>query len=126
MLLSLKGPSNTTYASTTLAVNSNSSAFSYYETNFTSTQSYESDNYWELTFDATKVAGSALNFDLVQLFPSTYKDRSACLFYSHCNRPETDIHPPSTCRENGLRNDVATYLEQLTPSFLRFPGGNNM
>lgn len=75
VVLSLKGPSGTIYANKTLAINSNSSAFSYFETTYTSTQSYESDNYWELTFDASKVAGSALNFDLVQLFPSTYKGR---------------------------------------------------
>lgn len=75
MSLALRGPSNTTYANATVAVNSNSSAFTYYETSFTSTQSYESDNYWELTFDASKVAGSALNFDLVQLYPTTYQDR---------------------------------------------------
>lgn len=75
VILSLKGPSNTTYANATLAINSNSSAFGYYETTFTSTQSYESDNYWELTFDASQVAGSVLNFDLVQLFPTTYKNR---------------------------------------------------
>lgn len=29
-------------------------------------------------------------------------------------------------RYNGLRDDVASYLEQIKPSFLRFPGGNNL
>lgn len=39
--------------------------------------------------------------DMVSLFPEhTYKDR-----------------------ENGLRNDIATMLEELQPKFLRFPGG---
>lgn len=74
--LSLSGPSGTVYANQTLAINSNSSAFTYYETSLTSTQSYEKDNVWNLTFDASKVAGSALNFDLVSLYPTTYKARS--------------------------------------------------
>ncbi|KAJ4389575.1 hypothetical protein N0V93_007046 [Gnomoniopsis smithogilvyi] len=103
MTISLYGPSGTIYANKTIEVSSNSSAFSYYETTLTSTQSYESDNAWKITFDATKVAGASLYFDLVQLFPTTYQ-----------------------ARNNGLRNDVATYLEQLQPSFLRFPGGNNI
>lgn len=29
-------------------------------------------------------------------------------------------------RPNGLRNDVASFVEALKPSFLRFPGGNNL
>lgn len=29
-------------------------------------------------------------------------------------------------RPNGLRNDAATFLEETKPTFLRFPGGNNM
>lgn len=101
--LSLYGPSGTVYASKAISISSNSSSFAYHETTYTSEQSYESDNAWSLTFDASQVAGSELYFDLVQLFPSTYNDR-----------------------DNGLRKDVATYLEQINPSFLRFPGGNNL
>ena len=41
-----------------------------------------------------------LQVDWVSLFPPTYK-----------NRP------------NGLRRDLATYLEELKPSFVRYPGG---
>lgn len=75
VVLSLYGPSGTVYATKTIAINSTASAFTYYETTFTSTQSYESNNLWKLTFDATMVAGSALYFDLVQLFPATYHTR---------------------------------------------------
>lgn len=75
MTISLYGPSGTVYAKSTIAVSSNSSSYTYYETTFTSTQSYESNNAWKITFDATQVAGSSLNFDLVQLFPVTYKAR---------------------------------------------------
>ena len=73
--VSLYGPSGRAYGSKDIIVKSNSSAFTYYETTFTSTQSYESDNAWRLTFDGAQVAGSALNFGLVQLFPTTYHAR---------------------------------------------------
>ncbi|KAK3937686.1 glycoside hydrolase superfamily [Diplogelasinospora grovesii] len=118
--LSLYGPSGTVYATKTITINSNSSAWSYYETTYTSTQSYESNNAWKLTFDASKVAGSALYFDLVQLFPVTYHQR-----YAPLNTHTIDV-AANWGRYNGLRNDVATYLEQIKPSFLRFPGGNNL
>ena len=59
------------FGSKQVSVNSNSSAFSYYETTFTATQSPDENNEWRLTFDATKVAGGSLWFDLVQLFPVT-------------------------------------------------------
>lgn len=75
MTISLYGPSGTIYANKTIDVSSNSSAFSHYETTLISSQSYESDNAWKITFDASKVAGSSLNFDLIQLFPSTYNAR---------------------------------------------------
>lgn len=73
--LSLSGPSGTVYASKTVSINSNSSAFGYYETTFASKQSYESNNVWNLTIDGGAVAGSALYFDLVQLYPTTYHTR---------------------------------------------------
>lgn len=73
--LSLYGPSGKVYATQIVAISSNSSAFTYYGTTYNSTQSYESNNAWRLTFDATKVAGSFLNFGLPQLFPSTYHGR---------------------------------------------------
>lgn len=73
--VSLSGPSGTVYATKTIEISSNSSAFTYYETTLPSTQSYESYNAWNLTFDATKVAGASLYFDLVQLFPTTYNAR---------------------------------------------------
>jgi alpha-N-arabinofuranosidase len=94
---------STAYGSKTISISSNSSSWTYYDTSFSSSQSYESNNLWSLTFDASAVAGSSLYFDLVQLFPVTYHERY-----------------------NELRKDVAEYLEQMKPSFLRFPGGNNL
>lgn len=73
--LSLYGPSGKVYGTKTILISSNASAFSYYETTYTSTQSYESNNAWKLTFDGNLVAGSALYFDLVQLIPVTYHQR---------------------------------------------------
>ena len=48
-------------------------------------------------------AGNSINFNLISLFPPTYK-----------NRP------------NGNRIELMEALKALNPSFLRLPGGNNM
>nr|QEI10540.1 GH51 alpha-L-arabinofuranosidase [Evansstolkia leycettana] len=91
------------YASHNITVHSTDSQFTYYDTSFTSSASPDGNNEWQLLFDGSQVAGSSLNFGLVQLFPPTYHSRY-----------------------NGLRNDVASFLEEIKPSFLRFPGGNNL
>lgn len=62
-----------------------------------------SNNTFAVTFNATEVAGSTFYFSLISLFPETYKDRP-----------------------NGLRKDLAQGIEDLNPTFLRFPGGNNL
>ncbi|KAJ5998864.1 glycoside hydrolase [Penicillium sp. IBT 35674x] len=93
----------TVYADHNITVDSSASKFTYYDTSFTSTGSSDANNVWQLRFDASTVAGSSLNFGLVQLFPPTYNSR-----------------------ENGLRDDVASFLAEVKPSFLRFPGGNNL
>lgn len=33
---------------------------------------------------------------------------------------------PNYCRTNGLRDDAAKFLTETKPTFLRFPGGNNL
>lgn len=91
------------YADHNLTVNSTTSKFLQFNTSFNSTSSPDGENEWRLTFDGSKVAGDSLNFGYMQLFPPTYHDR-----------------------ENGLRHDVATVLEETRLSFLRFPGGNNI
>ncbi|KAF4553728.1 Alpha-L-arabinofuranosidase C-terminal domain-containing protein 2 [Elsinoe fawcettii] len=55
-----------------------------------------SNNSLAITFDA-----ATLDFNLISLFPPTYKNR-----------------------KNGLRTDIAEALAEMNPSFLRFPGGN--
>lgn len=60
-----------------------------------------SNNTFALTFDPSGLADESLDFNLISLFPPTYKDR-----------------------KNGLRIDIAEALAELHPSMLRFPGGN--
>ena len=84
--------SGTVYASKTISVQSVSSSFTYYETTYTSTQAPDGNNIWQLTFNGTSVAGGALYFDLVQLFPVTYHARYAILRLSL----QIFIDPPGT------------------------------
>ncbi|KAJ3103306.1 hypothetical protein HK100_004229 [Physocladia obscura] len=95
--------SGTVYASKNISVTTSADEFSYFNTSYASTQSPDGSNVWRLRFDASKVSGSAIWFSLPQLFPSTYHGRS-----------------------NGLRQDVGNFLEAMNPTFLRFPGGNNL
>ncbi|ORY03323.1 glycoside hydrolase superfamily [Clohesyomyces aquaticus] len=60
-----------------------------------------SNNTFAITFDPAGVSGGSLDFNLISLFPPTYKGR-----------------------ENGLREDLAEAFAALDPKFLRFPGGN--
>ncbi|KAK3690512.1 glycoside hydrolase superfamily [Podospora appendiculata] len=61
-----------------------------------------SNNTFAVTFDAAGIReGSSLDFNLISLFPPTYK-----------NRP------------NGMRIDIMEALAKLNPKFLRLPGGN--
>ena len=57
------------------------------------------DNVFAITMDAEEARGQTFYFDLISLFPETYK-----------NRP------------NGLRKDLAETLEAGNFKFLRFPG----
>lgn len=59
-----------------------------------------SNNTLAITFDSAGVDGS-LDFNLISLFPPTYKGR-----------------------KNGMRIDIAEALEQLHPTLFRIPGGN--
>lgn len=59
------------------------------------------NNTFAITFDPAGVQGGSLDFNLISLFPPTYK-----------NRP------------NGLRPDIMEDLAELNPTFLRLPGGN--
>ncbi|KAH7362813.1 alpha-N-arabinofuranosidase A [Plectosphaerella cucumerina] len=60
-----------------------------------------SNNTFAITFDPSGTTSGSLDFNLISLFPPTYKNR-----------------------KNGLRVDIAEALAGLHPSILRFPGGN--
>ncbi|KAL5117363.1 hypothetical protein ACEQ8H_004679 [Pleosporales sp. CAS-2024a] len=60
-----------------------------------------SNNTFSITFDQAGCSSGALDFNLISLFPPTYKNR-----------------------KNGLRVDIAEVLADMNPSVLRFPGGN--
>ena len=61
------------------------------------------NNSFAITMNASEARGQTLYFNLISLFPETYK-----------NRP------------NGLRKDLAEKLGAGAFRFLRFPGGNNL
>lgn len=60
-----------------------------------------SNNTFAVTFDAAGTKDGYLDFNLISLFPPTYKNR-----------------------KNGLRVDLAEALADMNAHFLRFPGGN--
>ncbi|KAF2448271.1 glycoside hydrolase family 51 protein [Karstenula rhodostoma CBS 690.94] len=60
-----------------------------------------SNNTFAVTFDAAGTKKGYLDFNLISLFPPTYKNR-----------------------KNGLRVDLAEALAEMNAHFLRFPGGN--
>lgn len=95
--------SGDTYAVTN--VTSNSVADSWTQHNFTlnpTSAASDTNNTFSIAYDAAGASGP-LNFNLISLFPPTYN-----------NRP------------NGMRADLMEALKGLAPSFLRFPGGNNL
>ncbi|SMR63185.1 unnamed protein product [Zymoseptoria tritici ST99CH_3D1] len=59
------------------------------------------NNTFAVTFDQRGTPDGFLDFNLISLFPPTYKGR-----------------------KNGLRIDLAEALEEINPTYFRFPGGN--
>lgn len=79
-----------------LIINNITDEWKKYEVSMTAIMGSDKDVTLQLTIDKGKVA-----VDMVSLFPvDTYKGR-----------------------ENGMRKDLGTMLEELEPKFLRFPGG---
>lgn len=97
-----------TTAGNTLAVaniTSKSIADGWTQHNFTLTSSRaasDTNNTFSISYDAADANGP-LNFNLISLFPPTYNQRP-----------------------NGMRVDLMEALKDMAPSFLRFPGGNNL
>ncbi|KAK5113070.1 hypothetical protein LTR62_003649 [Meristemomyces frigidus] len=90
------------YAEAEVTVKS-SNAWTQYNYTLTPSQSApNSNNTLNFTFASSDLTNS-VNFDLLSLFPPTYKNR-----------------------ENGLRIDLMDAMAGLYPSFFRAPGGNNV
>ncbi|KAL4911845.1 glycoside hydrolase superfamily [Aspergillus aurantiobrunneus] len=103
MLRLVETESGRVHASHNMSAWTSSEEFTLHETSFEASASDVRDNEWQLLFDSGKARGHILKFALVQLFPPTWDDRA-----------------------NGLREDIARPVAELKPSFLRFPGGNNL
>lgn len=93
----------TIYAQTNVSISSSSSAWSNYTVLLDASAAPDGSNTYQILFDAAAATSGSLNFGLPQLFGTTFKKRY-----------------------NGLRNDVATAVDAIGGSFLRFPGGNNL
>ncbi|KAL4962922.1 alpha-L-arabinofuranosidase A [Aspergillus stella-maris] len=91
------------YARRNLSVRSTSKHFQLHEATLEARASLVAENEWQVLVEAEKARGHPLRFGLVQLFPPTFSNRV-----------------------NGLRKDLAQPVADLKPSFLRFPGGNNL
>ncbi|KAI5845036.1 glycoside hydrolase family 51 protein [Morchella snyderi] len=81
------------------------------------------NNTLQITFNA-KGSEEGLWFSMISLFPPTYHGRCVA---SYCMiEVMGDTNRGLYQRKNGLRKDLAENLEQFKPTFLRFPGGNNL
>lgn len=86
-------------------ITSRSVADAWTQHNFTlnpTNASSDTNNTFSLAYDAAGANGP-LNFNQISLFPPTYNNR-----------------------QNGMRVDLMNVLKDMAPSFLRFPGGNNL
>ena len=89
------------FASADLHTTSSSSNWTEVTYRMTSTDAApDTNNVFIIEFQA---GSGSLNFNLISMFPPTYKDRA-----------------------NGNRVELMQALKALNPSFLRMPGGNNM
>ncbi|KAJ8120066.1 hypothetical protein ONZ43_g3134 [Nemania bipapillata] len=85
-------------------VKSQSRAHEWVEHEFTLTPTKNapnSNNTFAITFDAGAMKSASLDFNLISLFPPTFKGR-----------------------KNGMRIDIVEALEEFHPSLFRLPGGN--
>ncbi|KAL2888224.1 aspartate-semialdehyde dehydrogenase-like protein [Ceratocystis lukuohia] len=92
----------TLFGSVSIESKSVEGSWTEHEVNFVPTlDAPNSNNTFVITFETAGLAGSALDFNLVSVFPPTYKNR-----------------------QNGLRTDLAEVIADIKPRFFRFPGGN--
>lgn len=65
----------TVYGSTAIPIDSTADDFTYIDASLSTTKAPDGNVYYQLSLNASAVAGSSLYFGLVQLFPTTYKNR---------------------------------------------------
>lgn len=102
--MSLQSSSGSTLGSTTVGLSG--SQTSWLQSQFSiraSNTPGDTNNRFVITLDGAAASGKTIHFAMLSLFPPTFKNRA-----------------------NGLRNDVASALAEMGPSFWRFPGGNNL
>ena len=102
--VSLQSSSGATLGSTTVSLSG--AQTSWLQVNFSiraGSTPGDLNNHFVITLDGGSAAGQRINFGLLSLFPPTFKNR-----------------------QNGMRNDIASALAEMGPSFWRFPGGNNL
>jgi len=96
--------SGTVYAMASVTATSKSNTWTQYTYTLSPTASApDVNNVLQITFDPARATDGSLNFNLISLFPETYN-----------NRP------------NGMRKDLMETLKELSGSYLRIPGGNNL
>lgn len=77
----------TVFGTKVVNIASVSTKWTYYETTFTANAAPNGNNIFVVTFDAAKVAGGSIYFNLPQLFPVTYHTRYTLIF----KRPESQL-----------------------------------
>ncbi|EME79726.1 glycoside hydrolase family 51 protein [Pseudocercospora fijiensis CIRAD86] len=98
----LEGYHNKSWAEASVSIASTADSWTQYNYTLSPPETApDSNNTLAFTWDAP--SGSCLDFNLISLFPPTYKDR-----------------------KNGLRSDLMEAMSDLKPSFFRAPGGNNV
>ncbi|KAF9440964.1 glycoside hydrolase family 51 protein, partial [Macrolepiota fuliginosa MF-IS2] len=102
--VSLQSSSGSTLGSTTVSISGAQTSWA--QVNFTvrpGSTPANLNNRFVVTLDGAAASGQTINFAMFSLFPPTFKNH-----------------------QNGLRQDIASVLQELGPSFWRFPGGNNL
>ncbi|KAJ0382255.1 hypothetical protein COL922a_012948 [Colletotrichum nupharicola] len=86
-----------------IPVDSKADSWTRYEAGFWATAAPDGDNLWVFEILAETLTSGSINLGYPTLFPPTFKGR-----------------------QNGLTVDLSEALVDLSPQFLRFPGGNNL
>ncbi|TFK66343.1 alfa-L-arabinofuranosidase precursor [Pluteus cervinus] len=103
-LVQLQTNTGTVLGSTTVTLSGSQTSWQKIATTIVPTVTASSTaNRFVISVDGGAASGQTINFSLLSLFPPTFKDRP-----------------------NGMRIDIAEALQEMGPSFFRFPGGNNL